>query len=447
MCWEVLNVSWIDEYLNTVARQIRVKRIREPLMQELRDHMELQRQDYLREGLCESEAQKRTLADMGDALLVGGELDKVHRPRTHWKGVFLALFFLALGILLQHLLSNGQMLPFGMNSVFACIAAGLILLIGTTDYTIWTKFTFPALSIWLFFYVWRYHLMVCRESICPLCRLALPWPVRGIIVRISPECICVAMPMLLAFMICALRGRKKGAFLLCSSLPAMIVFLAGVYDRTSYSYNGMMLMALTGFAILLFAVHRGFFRISHKKATALVVAMSIIPIGDFLRKIDRDFSDASSDFFAEISQVLSASRLFGTGAEIPELSEAMALYPNVGENLLPLMIHRFGWIPFLIFTAAIASLLIWCLVRFLKMENRMGSLLGTSASVILIAQCALYYFFSFTPCVHYLGLPLVSYGNAMLAVDAILVGVILSTLRCQDLPEPRSCRQFRATCT
>ena len=83
---------WGDDYLNRVASQIRVKRARIPLMDELREHMECQREAYLAEGMDETEAQNRAIADMGDALLVGGELDRVHRPRIHWKGVLIALF-------------------------------------------------------------------------------------------------------------------------------------------------------------------------------------------------------------------------------------------------------------------------------------------------------------------------------------------------------------------
>ena len=35
---------------------------------------------------------------MGNALLVGGELDAVHRPATRWKGIAIATLLLALGL-------------------------------------------------------------------------------------------------------------------------------------------------------------------------------------------------------------------------------------------------------------------------------------------------------------------------------------------------------------
>ena len=72
----------------------------------------------------------------------------------------------------------------------------------------------------------------------------------------------------------------------------------------------------------------------------------------------------------------------------------------------------------------------------MRMKNKMGSLLGTSAVLTLCAQTAIYYLYSFTNYTQYVGLPLLSYGNALLLCDGILIGVILSALRGQNLPEP-----------
>lgn len=105
-------MSWADEYLKAVAEQIRVKRIRQTLTDELRDHMELQKADFMEDGLSEEEAGRRTIEEMGDALLVGGELDRVHRPAPQWKGILLALLLMLLGIFLRTVFTpDGQTKP------------------------------------------------------------------------------------------------------------------------------------------------------------------------------------------------------------------------------------------------------------------------------------------------------------------------------------------------
>lgn len=105
-------MSWADEYLKAVAEQIRVKRIRQTLTDELRDHMELQKADFMEDGLSEEEAGRRTIEEMGDALLVGGELDRVHRPAPQWKGMAVALLLMLLGIFLRTVFTpDGQTKP------------------------------------------------------------------------------------------------------------------------------------------------------------------------------------------------------------------------------------------------------------------------------------------------------------------------------------------------
>ena len=125
---------WPDDYLSRVARQIRVTRIRGPLIAELRDHMLLQKADYLSEGLSEAEAERRTSEDMGDALLVGGALDAAHRPKSQWRGLGLAALIMLLGLGLQfwcETLSGCASLPvFGSPNLIGAAAAVVALAAG-----------------------------------------------------------------------------------------------------------------------------------------------------------------------------------------------------------------------------------------------------------------------------------------------------------------------------
>ena len=108
--------------------------------------------------------------------------------------------------------------------------------------------------------------------------------------------------------------------------------------------------------------------------------------------------------------------------------------------LLPLAVHRLGWIPFILFTLGAAAVLTVCLRRFLCMENRMGALVGLAATAALAVQVLTYYLGSFTPYPENICLPLISQGNVIQAGDALLIGLILSILRGQSLPEPSPSR-------
>ena len=417
---------WGDDYLNRVASQIRVKRAREPLIDELREHMECQREAYLAGGMDETEAQNRAIADMGDALLVGGELDRVHRPRTHWKGVIIALFLIGLGLLLQRsvLPSGAAWLDDTWQGIFACGAAGLILLFAATDYTLWLRMTIPVFLIWWVLYVSRigHPLRIFYFGL------------EKYIFAFSPECLALAMPVLLAFAICRLRSRGKGSLIGCAAMPAMIALLSLKYQFSGRGYDAMMLMASMGFGVLYWAARRGFFRLKGKAVHWILLLMTVLTFAGFAWGFVREMRLYQPWLDEAVHPLLKGAKLLGTGTVVPR--EGTLNYTFSSDDFLPLVIYRFGWLPFALLTGALCGLLAWSFARFLRMENRMGALLGLAATATLALQCALFYLATFTSFTQDLCLPLLSYGNMVLGIDAILVGVVLSTLRGEALPEP-----------
>ena len=69
----------IQEYLDSVKAQIRWKRARPLVRQELTHHLEDQRAAFAAEG-CEN-VEGLAVEEMGDPVAVGVELDRIHRPK------------------------------------------------------------------------------------------------------------------------------------------------------------------------------------------------------------------------------------------------------------------------------------------------------------------------------------------------------------------------------
>lgn len=61
----------IQEYLEKVLAQVRVKKIRPILGRELEDHLLLQTQEYQRLGMDQEQAQQQAVVDMGDPVALG----------------------------------------------------------------------------------------------------------------------------------------------------------------------------------------------------------------------------------------------------------------------------------------------------------------------------------------------------------------------------------------
>ena len=62
-------------------------------------------------------------------------------------------------------------------------------------------------------------------------------------------------------------------------------------------------------------------------------------------------------------------------------------------------------------------------------------MLGMSYMLTLALQAALHYVHCYTILNWPLGLPLISYGTVVLWIDAAMVGMMLSVLRGENLPE------------
>lgn len=91
----------MEAYLEKLLSQIRCKKARPYISDEIRGHIECQIEDNLAAGMDYEEAQKRAVEDMGDPVEVGVSLDKIHRPRFAWQLIAVAGVLSLLGIIIQ----------------------------------------------------------------------------------------------------------------------------------------------------------------------------------------------------------------------------------------------------------------------------------------------------------------------------------------------------------
>lgn len=74
----------MDDYLKSLLKQIRCKKARPAIEQEVRSHIEDQAKTNRQNGMDEEEAMSWAVHDMGDPVQAGAQLDRVHRPQMAW---------------------------------------------------------------------------------------------------------------------------------------------------------------------------------------------------------------------------------------------------------------------------------------------------------------------------------------------------------------------------
>ena len=81
----------IEAFIEAVAAEIRWKKARPVLTEEIRTHLLDQRDAYAAQGMAEDAAQAEAVRQMGDPVALGTDLDRIHRPRPQWGLLALAL--------------------------------------------------------------------------------------------------------------------------------------------------------------------------------------------------------------------------------------------------------------------------------------------------------------------------------------------------------------------
>lgn len=106
----------MEEYLSSICCQINSSKIHSDIQEEIRCHIEEIALEYIEGGFSEDEAINNALAQMGDASLIGRELNKVHRQRPEWSIVILASIFTLLGLSIIFLIDSIGILQYSLFS-------------------------------------------------------------------------------------------------------------------------------------------------------------------------------------------------------------------------------------------------------------------------------------------------------------------------------------------
>ncbi len=148
-----------ETYTKKVCEQIRWKKARPIVAQEILDHLEDQKEAYLSSGDSESLAEEKALHMMGDPIAIGLELDNTHRPKPQWLLLILTGVLLLMGVFsrfyLGSLIGNSPyaLSPTSKEMVLLLTFFAFVLCIGGyfLDFSFFGKCPLVLPSLLLFF--------------------------------------------------------------------------------------------------------------------------------------------------------------------------------------------------------------------------------------------------------------------------------------------------------
>lgn len=412
----------IQDYLRAVEEQISWKRARPVLSRELRQHLEDQRDGFAAQGFADAE--KMAVAEMGDPVPVGADLDRLHRPKPQ-RGLLVMTVILALagGFLRVWLTYSARpgLDAFSQRKTVLALALGTAVLLCGYFLDISPLLRRPktvyiaALAAGILLGIMR---MMSHD------RSIQYWA--GYVVQLYP--------VVYAVWLYGWRGKDWFGFLaaIAGGIPLTLVCILCL------SISKALILLLSGFVLLLFAIWKDWFRVSKPAAAAFLTGLAVVlsawvlsqygysPRFEALFHPEKYASDAGYQAVA-VRRALNASQWFGEGAAgfapypfeqyVPEWSR---------DFLLTTVVYKLGWLPFLMVVLAMTGLLVWLLCRWSR--NQAGQMVVLSVVMIFLCRIFLSVVLNMGFVLASFSFPLLT-GNLQSIVDMGLLGLALSVFR------------------
>lgn len=432
--------SWMggvtmEDYLKTLLEQIRCRKAREAVEEEIRDHMEQQIQENMANGMDRAEATKEAVRDMGDPVETGISLDAIHRPWICWSVVILAglisLFSIALHMVIG--ISDQQLgLPYVIKHALH-IGGGFLVMLAVyrMDYSflgrhgmliagIYTGVLFLALNIL------GYTVNGTRR-----------WINLGISVNVS----CLLYLFVPVFAGILYQYRKGGYLEICKSILWMLAPVCFAIFMTDLSQAAILFFA--GAMLLSVVVWKGWFQIPKGRFLGIFWTLVILlPIGAVLLWMkagnmavyQRERIQAwltGENPYLTAAHYLADCRWIGGN-----LQHAKEIPVYNGDHILTFLSSCYG----ILAAVAAAAMVLFMAGKVLKIvsvqKNQLGQMVGYGCGLtfLTITLANIFTWAGILPVgAGSVFLPFLSAGGSGILISYILLGLVLSVYRYKNI--------------
>lgn len=451
-----------EEYLHTLTEQIRCKMARGTIEQEINDHIEDQKEEFLSEGMSQTEAEEAAVREMGDPVEVGLEMDRIHRPTMAWGMIALIVGLSLAGYLLRSVMYQtvlgieqsagktedlfwvGTSSSWHTSLELPALLLGFVLMIGICymDYTriaVYAKPILIAYQVLLFI-----GLQVAGVKMNGSTRF-IRMPFGNIVLNLI-DLLWLTIP-LFAAVLYSYRGQGYRGILkaiLWMIIPSYFLIIR------SQSLIAAMILEVVYCVVLAAAVYKGWFQVCKKAVlTGIGVVVVLIPVllaggiwcfGMAYQKerIAAIFSigDYAVDFprVNMIREMISGSSAFHGNPQFKELLK----YVDGSVHLLASVVAAYGILAGILLVLCLVILIFRFAKISLNQKNQLGMVMGTGCTALFLIQTVVFILENLGG-VGEMGIycPFFGTGRSGMLTSYILLGLLLSICRYQKTaPKP-----------
>lgn len=427
----------MDEYLKTLLEQIRCKKARPYIRQELQNHMEDQIEANIHAGMNYESAEKEAVKDMGDPIETGISLDRIHKPQIAWKFLLMITLISTAGILIHTMIArhiNGNDISTS-NEYIIHVMVGIVVMMALyfLDYTLLARFS-----------------RVIAVILLAMCLLTLLFgsTVNGMSYflflgrNISVQAFMLFYVPIYGGVIYKYHGLSYKGLIKAAAWMVMPVVL--VLRLPSIMTAGLMLISML--VMLTIAIQKDWFIVQKKKTIGglwgifmamPVVAFLMVYWGNGLApyqkaRIQAVVSDSGEANWltATLRSFLRSNKFVGSsGTNVAEI------LPEFNTDyILTYLSSTYGMIAAIFLCCVLAVLILAIFNTVMKQKNQLGMMMGCGCDMIFLVSFlinVLENLGALPPTATFL--PFLSAGGSYIIVSYGLMGIVLSIYRYKNV--------------
>lgn len=428
----------MNEYLNTLLEQIRCRKARPYIRQELQDHIEDQIEENIHAGMDYESAEKEAVKDMGDPVETGISLDRIHKPQIAWKLLFMIALLSIAGIMTHEMITRHiNVTEASISGKYVIhVMVGIVVMMGLyfVDYTVLARVSKVIAII----------LMV-------LCLLTLLFgvSVNGMTYWLAIGKWPISIQALMLFYVPIYGGvmykyHGSGYSGLIKSVVWMVIPVLLVLEMPATMSAGMMLISML--VMLTIAIQKDWFVVNKKKTIAgLWGIFMILPVisflgmyfGNILASYQKErihaFVSNSGDansLTMTIRSFLESNQFIGSNGE--DISQTLPSFN--GDYILTYLSSTYGMIAAILVCCVLAVMILFIFSAAVKQKNQLGMLMGCGCGMIFLVSFlinVLENLGALPPTETFF--PFLSAGGSYIVVSYGLIGIVLSIYRYKNV--------------
>lgn len=428
----------INEFIESVCKQIKYKPIRKDIAEELIAHIREIKEEYISSGIDEEVAEENAISHMGKPEGIGKILNKIHKPRLDYKLLLIAITLLIFGLIVSIIRATnlditgieGQSLKrFIIFTIFGVISGLIVYFI---DYNKLRKYS--------------KHIYILA-TILSLLTLFFGIEINGIRVlylkamSISPSIIVLPLYIIsfVGFIEDTSKNRKKDILLINKKINPKLIeivvlsFLSIALLLLLYSFTAAIILSLT---YLIIATIKILNADKNKKKYILQLfgistVFIILIIAYMVSNIQLKYNIEDVHIQEKQNLIISMSNLYGK-AEVNK--EVLDIFDEGTNYAIVSVLAHYGWIITISMIFAVILLCIKLISNSAKIKEQYGKYLTIGVSSMFVFQSIFNVLMNFSTGIKgEFYLPFVSWGGINLVINMMCLGLMLSIYRRKDI--------------